>query len=174
MNHRDGGVPGMKIFKLPSGRSPIPSAVLLRGWLRSAFLRRFLLLVSRHSRPLRRWSLSPEECCAAQSIQMVKIIPDRSYQRLDAFWLYPADSKIAFDPELLNLPGPIPNQPPRDRRCIHMKCGNVGGFPPTVLRHILLEAAANEVILPRQPPDRFAAEASMLVEGVERYVSDDK
>jgi hypothetical protein len=50
----------------------------------------------------------PEEQFAAQSIQMVKIIPDRSYQRLDAFWLYPTESKIA-DPELLNLPRLIPD-----------------------------------------------------------------
>jgi len=54
-----------------------------------------------------------------------------------------------------------------------MKRGNVGGFPPTVLRYILLEAAANDVIFLRQSPDRFAAEAGVHVEGVERYVSDD-
>jgi hypothetical protein len=31
----------------------------------------------------------------------------------------------------------------------------------------------NDVILPRQPPDRFAAEAGVHVEYVKRYVSDD-
>jgi hypothetical protein len=35
---------------------------------------------------------------------MAKIIPDRSYQRHDAFQLHSTDRKIAFDPELLDLP----------------------------------------------------------------------
>jgi hypothetical protein len=54
-----------------------------------------------------------------------------------------------------------------------MKRSDVGRFSPSVLRSILIEAASNDVILLRQSPDRFAAEARVHVEGAERYVSDD-